>query len=167
MQAVAGSAGQHFQARPDGGDGARLVLCLAGSLGHGGRQHDEAGAGLVGEKGDLIHRQVGRQMMNEPAVLTQADRRHEGGQAMPLTGRGGDDRDSPGPAARLLGMGGDQSLADRTGAVLLRDGNPAGRPVVPDPAQRGCDDVLTQVGQGHPARQPLQTVPGQGLLPVG
>jgi hypothetical protein len=106
-------------------------------------------------------------MMNEPMVFTQAGRCHERGQAVPLAGRGGDDRDSTGPAAGLLGVGGDQPLADRAGAVFLRDGDPAGRPVVPDPAQRGCDDVLTQIGQGHPARQPLETVPGQGLLPVG
>ena len=57
------------------------------------------GAGLAGELGDLIHRQVGRQMMNEPAVLTQAGRCHERGQAVPLAGRGGDDRHSTGPAA--------------------------------------------------------------------
>jgi hypothetical protein len=67
----------------------------------------------------------------------------------------------------LAGVGGDQPFADRAGPVLLGDGGAPGRPVVTNPAQRRRDDMLTQVDQAHPARQPAKPVAGHGLLTLG
>ena len=105
--------------------------------------------------------------MNNPAVLAQAGRRHERGQAVAFPGRSGDDRGAAGPPGGLAGAGGDQPLADRAGPVLLGNGNPARFPVVADPAQRGRDDVLAQADERHAGRQPFEAVACLRFVPRG
>src|SRR5689334_21505900 len=105
--------------------------------------------------------------MDEPTVLAQAGRRHQRGQAVPFPWRGGDDRGTAGAPGELAYVRGEQPLADRTGPVLLGDGDPARFPVVTELAQRGRDDVLAEVDERHSGRQPSEPVARLRLLARG
>jgi hypothetical protein len=110
----------------------------------GGRrgQHHQAGAGLDGQPGYLGDRQVGRQVMDQPAIFAQAGRRHQGGQRVAFSRRRGRHGDASRAAVWLLGTGGDEPFADGAGAVFHRDRQLAFGPFVADPGQRGRDDQL-------------------------
>jgi hypothetical protein len=114
----------------------------AGRLGGGRGQHDQAGAGLDGQPGHLGDRQVGRQVMDQPAIFAQAGRRHQGRKRVAFSRWRGRHRDASRAAVRLLGAGGDKPFADGAGAVFRRDRHPAFGPFVADPVQRGRDDPL-------------------------
>ena len=130
----------------------------------GGGQHDQVRADLQCQPGELVDGQVGGQMVDQPAVLPKAGGGHQGRQGVPLPRRGGDDGNAPWPPGRLPGMRGEQSLADRAGPVLGRDGDLPGGPAVADPAQRRGEDPLAQVHQRHSVGQPGQSLAGPGLL---
>jgi hypothetical protein len=118
----------------------------------------------MGQPGHLGDRQVGRQVMHQPAVFAQARRGHQGRKTVPFPGRRGHHRDAARAALRLAGARGDEPFADGAGPVLGRDAHAARGPVLADPVKRGRDDPLAQVGQRHAARQPGDDVPGRGLV---
>jgi hypothetical protein len=145
-------------------DLVRGLTGQANRLACGGRKHHQAGAGVHGQPLHLGRRQIERQVMHEPAILTQAGRGHQGRQAVPFPRRRGRHRDAPRAAVRLLRTGRDQPLADGAGPVFGRDRQLARGPVIADPRQRGRDHPLAQVGERHAAFKPGEKVPSPGLV---
>jgi hypothetical protein len=148
---------------------ADLPGLAAGEPGRAGgsrRQDDQAGPGVRGEADDLGRREVRGEVVDLPAVLAQAGRRHHGGQRVPLARRRRRDGDAAGAPLRLVQAAGDEPLADRGSAVLGGDGQLSGRPLHTDPPQRRGDDLVTQCGQRHSGGEAPEIVPGLGLVTV-
>ena len=115
---------------------------------------------------DLGGRQVGGQVVDLPVVLAQAGRGHQGGQRVPLAGRRRGHGDAARAALRLGDAGGDEPLADRGRAVLGGDGQLAGRPGLPDPAQRRGDDLVAQPDEGRARGEAREVLPRRASSPA-